>query len=178
MEWELTAPLPLPALSPCCGAPLAFRLPQLHSHCPGPFHAPGMAWAFCFPSSVLPPFLSSIPVSWTTLKLPAPRTEVPLLPPHFLLLKARLSYRQNYSQVTGSDGCTRPVFNDRWGDKSEVAQLRRECRHPPGQSTHSGHSCVFTGLSALLPVPSTARSHGSLVHWPQDLAEGPRRVGR
>lgn len=90
-------------------------------------------------SSLLPPSPSSaaVPVPWAALKLSAPQTEVPFFLLIAFSLKARLSYHQNHSQMTGSDGLTSHVSNYHSGHESQMARLRWKCtstqvRRTPG----------------------------------------------
>lgn len=112
---------------------------------------------FCFLSSVPTPSLATVPTSWATLKLPAPQTEVLFFLSFFFffLLKARLSYHWNHSQMTPSclglmDTGMFPMIirgiRVKWHSSSENAHIHT------GSGAHTtGHGCVFTDLSALLP---------------------------
>ena len=80
-------------------------------------------------------FLSSAPTTFSTI-FPASlgstqafnsTNRSSLFLPHFFLLKARLSYHQNHSQMTGFDGLTRHISNYLLGDKSETAWLKWKC---------------------------------------------------
>lgn len=110
---------------------LFFNLLQFHSHLPGPFQVlqclvKQMPWPV---SSLLPPPLSQplFLLPWAPLKLSTPPTEVPFFFLISFLLKARLSYHQNHSQMTGFDGLTRHVSNYLLGDKSETTWLKWKC---------------------------------------------------
>ena len=124
-------------------------------------------------SSLLPPPLSqpSFLLPWTALKLSTPPTKVPSFFLISFLLKARLSYHQNHSQMTGFDGLTRHVSNYLLGDKSETAWLKWKCTFAQVRRAPTGCGHVFMGLPALPPVPSAVRRHVPvpLVRLPQDL---------
>lgn len=115
-------------------------------------------------SSLPPPPLSqpSFLLPSAALKLSTPPTEVPFFFLISFLLKARLSYHQNHSQMTGFDGLTRHVSNYLSGGagirvkphgSSGNAHLHRS------GAALTGCSHVFMGLSALPPMPSAVRSH-------------------
>lgn len=163
----LAGPLPtLPALlvwSPCFRHLLFSSFLQFHNHCP--FHVSGAVWlgriprGFLSSASLLSQPLSLLP--WATLKLPALQTQVPFFLIILFLLKARLPYHENHCQTTGPQGPTQHVPSYS-GNRSETAHT-----HAGSGAPAARYNCVFTDLSALLPVLS-AGSHVLFVHWPQD----------
>lgn len=136
---------------------------QFHNHCP--FHVSGAVWlgriprGFLSSASLLSQPLSLLP--WATLKLPALQTQVPFFLIILFLLKARLPYHENHCQTTGPQGPTQHVPSYS-GNRSETAHT-----HAGSGAPAARYNCVFTDLSALLPVLS-AGSHVLFVHWPQD----------
>ena len=124
-------------------------------------------------------FLSSAPTTFSTIISASldctqafnSTNKSSLFLPHFFLLKARLSYHQNHSQMTGFDGLTRHVSNYLLGDKSETAWLKWKCTFAQVRRAPTGCGHVFMGLPALPPVPSAVRRHVPvpLVRLPQDL---------
>lgn len=150
---------------------LFFNLFQFHSHLPVPSRSQHclvkqMPWPV---PSLLPPPLSqpSFLLPWAALKLSTPPTEVPFFSLISFSLKARLSYHQNHSQMTGFNGLTRHVSSYLLGDKSETARLKWKCTFAQVRAAPTGCSHVFTGL-ALPPMPSAVRSHVPVpfVHLP------------
>lgn len=125
-------------------------------------------------SSFLPPSPSSaaVPVPWAALKLSAPQTEVPFFLLIAFSLKARLSYHQNHSQMTGSDGLTSQFLIIIQGMRVKWPGSRGNALPHRSGAPLAGCGRVFMGLSALSPMPSVARSHVPFVHWPQDTARG------
>lgn len=155
--------------STCSNFTATFQVPSRSQHC----LVKQMPWLV---SSLLPPPLSqpSFLLPWTALKLSTPPTEVPFF---FLIsfsLKARLSYHQNHSQMTGFNGLTRHVSNYLLGDKSETAWLKWKCTFAQVRRAPTGCGHVFMRLSALPPMPSAVRSHVPVpfVHLPQNLVRG------
>lgn len=76
-------------------APLILQFTPISQSLSRPLAGPAGAAAF----PLFCPHLVAVPVFWATLKLPAPRTEVPFSS-HFFLLKARLPYHPNHCHTT------------------------------------------------------------------------------
>lgn len=148
--------------STCSNFTATFQVPSRSQHC----LVKQMPWPV---PSLLPPPLSqpSFLLPWAALKLSTPPTEVPFFSLISFSLKARLSYHQNHSQMTGFNGLTRHVSSYLLGDKSETARLKWKCTFAQVRAAPTGCSHVFTGL-ALPPMPSAVRSHVPVpfVHLP------------
>lgn len=69
--------------------------------------------------------------------------------PHFFRAKARLSYHQNHSQMTGFNGLTRNVSNYLLGAKSETAWLKWKRTFAQVRAAPTGCSRVYG------PCPAT-----------------------